>query len=307
MAPTPVVLEPHLENFLKNLPNVDITQIPVDVTREHEAKLPMDPLDVLEEKMSIPSRDGTKEISLTITRPIGSEKKMLPVILYFHGGGWVVGSEKTHAVTRTELTVRANAVVVFVNYSLSPEVRHPVAVEECYDTLEWTSKNGASINADSSKLVVAGVLDKQRGLNAVKYQVLIYPVTDDNLYTSSYEQFQEGYYLSRKMMKWFWDHYIPDEKDRNVITARPLHASIEELRGLPPAFVATAEADVLRDEGEAYARKLLAAGVNVTSVRVIGLIHGVYNVGNLSPLGSSLLDQIVNALHTFWNTTRANL
>ena len=151
------------------------------------------------------------------------------------------------------------------------------------------------------------VLDKQRGLNAVKYQVLIYPVTDDNLYTSSYEQFQEGYYLTRKSMKWFWDNYIPDEKDRNDITARPLHASIEELKGLPPAFIATAEADVLRDEGEAYARKLLAAGVNVTAVRVLGLIHGVYNVGNLTPLASSLLDQIVDALHKFWGTTHANL
>ena len=103
MSANPVVLEPQLEAFLKSLPDIDITQLPVDVTRDSEAKLPMDPLDVLEEKKSIPSRDGTKEISLTITRPIGSEKKVLPVILYFHGGGWVIGSEKTHAVTRTEV------------------------------------------------------------------------------------------------------------------------------------------------------------------------------------------------------------
>ncbi|KAI9259646.1 Alpha/Beta hydrolase protein [Phascolomyces articulosus] len=318
MAPNNVVLEPYLQNFLNSLPDMDITQIPPEIIRANEANVPINPPEVLEEHKSISSRDGSKKISLTITRPIGSEKKVLPVILYLHGGGWVVGSELTHKVTRSEFTVRANAVVVFVNYSLSPEVRHPVAVEECYDALEWTAKNGASINADPSKLVVAGdsaggnlstvlaILDKQRGLNAVKYQVLLYPVTDDDLTTGSYEQFQEGYYLTRAMMKWFWDHYC-DEEDRHVITACPLHATIEELKGLPPAFIATAEADVLRDEGEAYARKLIAAGVQVTAVRVLGLIHGVYNIGNLSPLASELLDQIVDTLHKFWGTSRANL
>ncbi|KAI9494765.1 putative lipase protein, partial [Zychaea mexicana] len=208
--------------------------------------------------------------------------------------------------------------VIFVNYSLAPEVRHPVALEECYDTLEWIAKNGASINVDTSKLVVAGdsaggnlttvlsMLDKKRGLNAIKYQVLYYPVTDANFSTGSYNQFQEGYYLTRKMMEWFWNQYVPEEKDRRDITAAPLHASDEDLKGLPPAFVMTAEADVLRDEGEAYARKLVAAGVQVTAVRVLGLIHGVFNVGNLSPLASWVVDQTVETLQKFWGT-RANL
>ncbi|KAI8150424.1 Alpha/Beta hydrolase protein [Fennellomyces sp. T-0311] len=318
MAPTPT-LEPFCQKFLDNLPAIDITQIPPELIRQNESQMDVKVPDVLEEEKSIPSRDGSGSVSLTITRPLGSESKVLPVILYLHGGGWVIGSKISHKVTRTELTVRANAAVVFVNYSLSPEVRHPVAVEECYDALEWVAKNGASINVDPSTLVVAGdsaggnlstvlaILDKKRGLNAVKYQVLYYPVTDAKFDTESYKQFGEGYYLTLKLMEWFWNHYVPDEKERTAITASPLYATPEDLKGIAPAFVVTAEADVLRDEGEAYARKLVAAGVPVIATRVLGLIHGVFNIGELSPLAIQILDQTVNILHRVWDQERANL
>ncbi|KAJ8655486.1 hypothetical protein O0I10_008772 [Lichtheimia ornata] len=311
----PVQLEPFLEKFLKERPEIDATQLPPEVIRQGErfdlSKLNLPA--VLEEEKTIPTRAGGT-VSLTITRPVGSENETLPVILFLHGGGWVIGSNNTHSPIRCELTTRAHAVVVFVNYSLSPEVRFPVAIEECYDALEWVLKNGASINADPSTLAVAGdsaggnlstvmcLLAKQRGLkDAIKLAILIYPVTDANFDTGSYNEFHEGYFLTRKVMKWFWDHYLPDEEERRKnILACPLNATLDDLRGLPRTLVITAEADVLRDEGEAYARKLMAAGVPVVTTRYLGMIHGVYNIGLLSPSAISAIDQMVGELKSVW-------
>jgi acetyl esterase len=209
----------------------------------------------------------------------------LPVVIYFHGGGWVLGDKETHDRLIREIANGAKAAVVFIDYSLAPEVQYPVAIEEAYAATKWLAENGKSINLDPSRLAVAGdsvggnmatavtLLAKERGGPKIGFQVLFYPVTDASFDTPSYHQFAEGYFLTREAMKWFWNHYAPDLASRNQPMAAPLRASTEQLRGLPPALVITGECDVLRDEGEAYARKLDDAGVTVTMTRYPGIIH----------------------------------
>ncbi|MGV9387302.1 alpha/beta hydrolase [Nonomuraea sp. NPDC003707] len=224
------------------------------------------------------------EVSIRIFRPAGSQGT-LPVILYVHGAGWVFGNAHTHDRLVRELTVRAQAATVFVNYSLSPEAKYPTAIEEIYAALQWISEHGAEHDLDPARIAVAGdsvggnmtaattILAKRRNGPNLTAQLLFYPVTDAAFDTGSYDQFASGYFLSRDGMKWFWDQYTTDPAQRAEITASPLRASLDELAGLPPALVIVAEADVLRDEGEAYAAKLRAAGVPTTAVRYQGIIH----------------------------------
>ncbi|WP_113702975.1 alpha/beta hydrolase [Nonomuraea lactucae] len=224
------------------------------------------------------------DVSIRVFRPVGAQAP-LPVVLYIHGAGWVFGNAHTHDRLVRELTVRAQAATVFVNYSLSPEARYPTAIEEIYAALLWISREGAAHGLDPARIAVAGdsvggnmaaattLLAKQRKGPRLAAQLLFYPVTDANFDTGSYDQFASGYFLSREGMRWFWDQYTTDESERAQITASPLRASLEELAGLPPALVIVAEADVLRDEGEAYAAKLRAAGVPTTAVRYQGIIH----------------------------------
>src|SRR3954465_953560 len=223
-------------------------------------------------------------VSVRILRPRGSTGP-LPVIVYIHGAGWVFGNAHTHDRLIRELAVGANAAVVFPNYSLSPEARYPTAIEESYAVATWVAQHGAEANLDPTRIAVAGdsvggnmsaaltLLAKQRGEVRFVQQVLFYPVTDANFDTDSYHQYAEGYFLRRDAMEWFWDQYTTDPAQRAEIPASPLRASLDELAGLPPALVITAEADVLRDEGEAYASKLRAAGVPVDAVRYQGIIH----------------------------------
>jgi acetyl esterase/lipase len=183
-----------------------------------------------------------------------------------------------------ELAVGTGAAVVFPEYSRSPEARYPQAIEECWTAAAWVAA-GEAAGLDGSRMAIAGdsvggnlaialtLLAKQRGGVAFRQQVLFYPVTDANFDTGSYLQFAEGYFLRRDAMQWFWDQYTTDPAQRAEITASPLRASLDELAGLPPALVITGEADVLRDEGEAYAAKLRAAGVSVTAARYQGIIH----------------------------------
>ncbi|MBB6551794.1 alpha/beta hydrolase [Nonomuraea rubra] len=218
--------------------------------------------------------------NLTIFRPEGAEGP-LPVLLYIHGAGWVFGNDHTHGRLARELALGVGAAVVFVNYSLSPEARYPVAVQENAAALDWVGKHGSRLGLDVSRIAVAG--DSVGGNMAaalaltardrLKAQVLFYPVTDAGFDTGSYHQFAEGYFLRRDGMRWFWDQYTTSEFERNEITASPLRATVDQLRGLPPALVITAEADVLRDEGEAYAGKLREADVPVIAVRYQGIIH----------------------------------
>ncbi|MFF4485908.1 alpha/beta hydrolase [Streptomyces sp. NPDC001544] len=226
----------------------------------------------------------TGSVRARIVRPAGTEGP-LPVILYIHGAGWVFGNAHTHDRLVRELAVGADAAVVFPEYDLSPEARYPVAVEQNYAVARWVVQEGGSKALDGSRLAVAGdsvggnmtaaltLMAKERGDVPLVQQVLFYPVTDASFDTGSYHQFAEGYFLRRDGMQWFWDQYTTDPAERAEITASPLRATTEQLTGLPPALVVTAEADVLRDEGEAYANKLRAAGVPVTAVRVQGIIH----------------------------------
>lgn len=226
----------------------------------------------------------TGQISVRIVRPEDASGP-LPVIFYIHGAGWVFGNAHTHDRLIRELAVRTGAAVVFPNYSLSPEAKYPTAIEECYAALKWVAEIGQEHGLDSERLVVAGdsvggnmaaamtLMSKVRGGPSIKLQLLFYPVTNASFDSESYQQFAKGYFLTRDAMKWFWDQYTTDEGERNEITASPLRATTDQLRGLPPALVITGQADVLRDEGEAYANKLREAGVRVTAVRFQGIIH----------------------------------
>lgn len=223
-------------------------------------------------------------VSIRIVRPKNAPAT-LPVIVYVHGGGWVFGNHHTHDRLIRELAVGAGAAVVFVNYTRSPEARFPMALEECYAVVRWIADEGTQNGFDPARLVIAGdsaggnlaigvtLLAKERGEPAISRQLLFYPVTNAEFDTGSYRQFADGYFLSRDAMQWFWDQYTTSPDERNMVVASPLRASTEQLHGLPPALVITAEADVLRDEGEAYANKLRAAGVDVTMARFQGIIH----------------------------------
>lgn len=225
-----------------------------------------------------------RQVSIRLMRPPHAPA-MLPVIVFIHGAGWVFGSKLTHDRLIRELAVGTGAAIVFPNYSLSPEAKYPTAIEENYATVQWIAKHGREYGLDAKRLAIAGdsvggnmaaavtLMAKERGGPAIQLQLLFYPVTEAAFDTASYRQFAEGYHLRREGMQWFWDQYTSNPDERAEITASPLRASLEQLTGLPPALVITAEADVLRDEGEAYANKLRAAGVRVTTARFQGTIH----------------------------------
>ena len=235
---------------------------------------------------------GGQSIPLTIVRPEGV-KGELPVFMFFHGGGWVLGDYPTHARLIRDLVVNSGAVAVYVGYTPSPEAQYPTAIDQAYAATRWVGEHGKEIQVDSSRLAVAGnsvggnmaavvaLKAKEAGTPKLSFQLLLWPVTDANLETASYNQFAQGHFLTKPLMKWFWDNYTTDPKQRAERFASPLQATTEQLKGLPPALVQTAEFDVLRDEGEAYARKLDAAGVTVTAVRYNGMIH---DYGLLNPL-----------------------
>jgi acetyl esterase/lipase len=239
------------------------------------------------------TQDGQK-VDLTIVRPQAA-RGATPVFMFFHGGGWVLGDYATHARLVRDLVNYSGATAVFVNYTPSPEAKYGVAINQAYAATKWVAAHGTEIDVDGSRLAVAGnsvggnmaavvsLMAKDKSGPKISYQVLLWPVTDARFDTGSYNQFENGYFLTRNMMKWFWDNYTNDLTKRNEIYASPLRATTAQLKGLPPALVQTAELDVLRDEGEAYARALDAAGVPVTATRYNGLIH---DYGLLNPLAT---------------------
>jgi len=263
-------------------------------------KLTLPKVDVSEKTLQV---DG-QPLSLTIVRPAGV-KGELPVFMFFHGGGWVLGDFPTHERLVRDLVAGSGAAAVFVNYTPSPEAHYPVAINQAYAATQWVAEHGKEINVDGKRLAVAGnsvggnmaavvaLMAKDKGTPAIRFQVLLWPVTDANFETASYNQFAEGHFLTKNMMKWFWDNYTTDANQRNEIYASPLRATTAQLKGLPPALVQTAGADVLRDEGEAYARKLDEAGVPVTAVRYNGMIHdyGLLNVVSQVPAVRSAMLQ----------------
>ncbi|MFE9625112.1 alpha/beta hydrolase [Streptomyces sp. NPDC006527] len=253
----------------------------------------------------------TGSVRARIVKPAGATGT-LPVILYIHGAGWVFGNARTHDRLVRELAVGAEAAVVFPEYDLSPEARYPVAIEQNYTVARWVVREGASKGLDATRIAVAGdsvggnmtaaltLMAKERGDVPLVQQVLFYPVTDASFDTGSYHQFAEGYFLRRDAMQWFWDQYTTDEAERARITASPLRATTDQLTGLPPALVITAEADVLRDEGEAYANKLRTAGVPVTAVRYQGVIHDFVMLNALreTHAADAAINQAVATLRT---------
>ncbi|MEV6654164.1 alpha/beta hydrolase [Streptomyces sp. NPDC051219] len=226
----------------------------------------------------------TGTVDIRIVRPKGDTGK-LPAVVYTHGGGWVLGDENTHDRLVRQIADGAHAAVIFVNYTRSPEARFPIAIEQAYAATKWVAEHGSEINVDGSRLAIAGdsvggnmaaavtLMAKQRGGPELDGQVLMYPVTNADFNTDSYRTFANGPWLTRKAMQWFWDNYAPNEKDRKNILASPLRAGLNQLKGLPKALLITDEGDVLRDEGEAYAAKLRAAGNDITTVRYQGAIH----------------------------------
>jgi acetyl esterase len=222
--------------------------------------------------------------SIRVVRPVAATGA-LAAIVYIHGGGWVIGDKETHDRLVRELAVGANAVVVFVDYDRSPERRFPTAIEQSYAVAAHVAEHAAEFGADAGRLVVAGdsvggnmaavvaLMAKERKGPRLAAQLLFYPVTDGSMSSDSYREFAEGPWLTRAGMAWFWDQYLPDIAKRSDVRASPLNASVEELTGLPRTLLIVDENDVLRDEGEAYGRKLALAGVNVTSLRYNGTIH----------------------------------
>ncbi|MBF9127491.1 alpha/beta hydrolase [Plantactinospora sp. S1510] len=219
---------------------------------------------------------------------------MLPAVLYLHGGGWAYGDSHTHDRLIRELAVQSHSAIVFPEYSRSPEARYPTAIEECYAVAQWIATQGGDYGLDPSRMAVAGdsaggnmatvlaMLANQRNGPRFAEQVLLYPATDATFETGSYREFADGYNLSREQMMWFWDQYLPDRAERSNPMASPLNAGIDQLKHLPPALIMTNEADVLRDEGEAYASKLRRAGVPVALVRYQGIIHDMAMLDSLA-------------------------
>ena len=290
-----VVLEPASQQFVEATANppflFELTPAEARKVLDDVQAEPIDKLEVDDRWITVAAEVG--DVRVRIVRPPGAEGP-LPAILYMHGGGWVLGNADTHDRLIRELAVGTGAAVVFVEYDRSPEAHYPVAIEQGYATAQWIVREGAANGLDPDRIAVAGdsvggnmtaalaLMANARGDVRFVHQSMYYPVTDAAMDTDSYEQFAEGYFLMAKAMEWFWDAYLPDVDRRSEPYASPLRASDEQLTGLPPAFLLVDEADVLRDEGEAYAARLREAGVAVTTVRYDGITHDFMMLNPLS-------------------------
>ncbi|HTR06043.1 MAG TPA: alpha/beta hydrolase [Paraburkholderia sp.] len=263
---------------INTLPPVKARQVLVDA--QNSVKVDLSGIDVSTRTIE---QDGVS-VPITIVRPEGASGA-LPVFMFFHGGGWILGDFQTHERLVRDLVVQSGAVAVFVNYTPSPEARYPVAINQAYAATKWVAEHGGEIGVDGSRLAVVGnsvggnmaavvsLMAKDRQGPHIRFQGLMWPVTDANFNDGSYLAYQNGHFLTRDMMEWFWNAYTTDPAQRAQIYASPLRASEEELKGLPPALIQVAQFDVLRDEGEAYGKKLDAAGDDITMVRYNGTIH----------------------------------
>jgi acetyl esterase len=254
------------------------------------------------EDRTVPGPAG--EIPVRVYRP--QSQGTLPLLVYFHGGGWVIGDLDTHDRTCRALAVAATCAVIAVDYRLAPENKFPAAAEDCYAAFLWSTANAAQLGADAARVAVGGdsaggnlaavvaQMARDRGGPLPVFQLLIYPATDARCDTASFRDNGEGYFLTAAGMRWFWDHYLRTGEDAAHPYASPLRA--EELHGLPPALVITAEYDPLRDEGEAYAERLRQAGVAARTRRFAGMIHGFVGMGGVLPQGDRALDEAAEAM-----------
>lgn len=303
-------LDPQVRAFLDQLAqfgDIRLSSLPVPQAREAMEAMgamrggePQPIADVSDR--TIPGPAG--EIPVRIYRP--ARDGVRPVLVYFHGGGWVLGSLKTHDGVCRALANAADCVIVSVDYRLAPECPYPAAPDDCYAATAWVAANAASIGADGARLAIGGdsaggnltavvaLMARDRGGPAIRFQLLVYPVTDFSFETASYRDNAEGYLLTTGDMRWFWNHYLRDEAAGAHGFASPLRA--ESLKGLPPALVITAEFDPLRDEGEAYARRLQEAGVPTTLSRYDGMIHGFFSMGDMLDGGKVAVREAAAAL-----------
>ena len=236
---------------------------------------------------TVPGPEG--EIPVRVFSPGGPGP--FPVLMWFHGGGWVIGNIEMSDSTCRRLTNEAGCVVVSVEYQLAPEAKFPAGPEDCYAATRWVAANGDRINTDASRIAVGGdsaggnlaavvaLMCRDRGGPSLVHQLLVYPVIERNFETSSYQDNKEGYLLSKGMMEWFWGHYLGDESEAEEPYAAPIKA--KDLSGLPAAHVITAEFDPLRDEGETYAQRLMEAGVPTRCERYDGMIHGFFGMSTV--------------------------
>ncbi len=294
-----------------------LTELPLADARKaveaaQSAPIPMPIID--ESWITVPGDFG--DVKVRLVRPQGAEGP-LPVLVYLHGGGWVLGSSVTHDLLSRRLCVGANAVVAFVEYSLAPEAKYPVQIEQSYAVAQWIRERGEAGGFDPTRLAVAGdsaggnmaavltIMTKQRGDPQFVHQSLYYPMTDANAGESeSLRLFKDGPYGSAEGLEWFWSSYLDGEGLRSEITVSPLQATLGDLEGLPPALVIVDQNDVLRDQGEAYADKLRAAGVLTTSVRFNGTIHDFMRLNALRDSESTrgAIDLAVAALRRAFGT-----
>lgn len=286
--PHPAELEPTTRAFIDGLPSgkpiytltpTEARGVLSSVQAASKVTLP----DVQIKDLTLPV--GPKgQTDIRVMRPMGATG-VLPVIIYMHGGGWVLGDRTTHDRVIREFTIGANAALVFVDYERSPEARYPHAVEQGYAVAKYVADNAEKYMVDVNRMVIVGdsvggnmaaviaMLAKERGGPDFKAQVLFYPVTDASMSTKSYEEFGNGPWLTRKAMAWYWDQYLPDTSARGDRHVSPVNSTKSDLADLPQTLLIVDENDVLRDEGEEYARKLTEAGVRVTTVRYNGTIH----------------------------------
>ncbi|KAG1459469.1 hypothetical protein G6F56_006158 [Rhizopus delemar] len=286
---------------LESIPQIELADLPIDVIRQifgQEKDADISDLAITVEKLQVPS-SNEQAINVEVYRPkSAAPEAILPVLLYLPGGGWCLPRQGLHPFFVSKLAIEINCTVIFVNYLLSPEVKFPYALEECFTVLNWLldTNNAKSLSIDPSRLALSGdsaggnisaaltILAKQRGLgHAIKRQVLIYPSVDiarDN--RESYKEIgPKGYFPSPKIVRKFWGDYTRSTDDDESPLACPLRATIDELRGLPSALIVTSNADVLRDEGEEYARKLLLADVPVSAFRTLHTLHGFVSVPSM--------------------------
>jgi acetyl esterase len=252
-------------------------------------------------------------VPLHLVRPAGTAATVLPVFIFIHGGGWVLGDFPTHQRLVRDLVVASGYAAVFVDYTPSPEAQYPQAVHEIYAATKWVAEHGADINVDGSNLAVVGnsvggnmtavttLLAKEKGGPRIKLQILLWPIVAADFDTASYQAYGENRFLTTSLMRWLYDNYTTDPAERAQIYASPLNATLEQLQGLPPALIQVAEADILRDEGEAYGRRLDEAGVPVTTVRYNGMIHDFGLLNGLAevPQVKSLITQAAAELQKY--------
>jgi acetyl esterase/lipase len=263
---------------LESLPPLQAREVLVQA----QASVPVD-LSGIEESEKTIKVDGYT-IKLDIVRPVGIKGK-LPVFIFIHGGGWVLGDYPTHKRMVRDLVVLTGFSGVFINYTRTPDARYPQQVNEIFAATKWIAEHGEEIQVDGKNLAVVGnsvggnmtavtaLKAKENRGPKIKLHIMMWPIVDANFETESYKQFGEQRFLTTSLMKWMYDLYTSDPDQRREIYASPLQATVEQLKGLPPALIQVGESDILRDEGEAYGRKLDEAGVTVTTVRYNGMIH----------------------------------